>query len=105
MDITEQQIEQLLASRPQSLDELTGRITPAIHAQLKSAVELRRWSDGERLSPDQLENCLQLVILYEAAQLPEDQRTGFALPVNCHGQTAKSSAAAPLTFRGEGQDG
>lgn len=105
MDSSQQQIEHLLSSRPQSLEELTSRITPAIHAQLKLAVELRRWSDGERLSAEQLENCLQLVILYEAAQLPEEQRTGFALPVNCHGQTAKSSAAAPFTIRGEGRDG
>jgi uncharacterized protein YeaC (DUF1315 family) len=94
MAITERQIELLLMSRPQSLEELTARITPDLHAELKTAVELRRWQDGKRLTEEQLENCLQLVILYETHQLPEEQRTGFALPFGC--QSRETAIPAPV---------
>lgn len=101
-------LNSLLQNRPQSLGELTAQITPAIHAELKRAVELRKFSDGSRLSAAQLENCLQLVILYEGQYLPEEQRTGFNLPTSCRSQQNVNSAQAgsgPVqTWTGNPQD-
>ncbi len=70
-------------SRPESLAELIGNISPAIYDNLKSAIELGKWSDGPRLSGDQMDKCMQAIILYEAENLPQQQRTGFGSPVGC----------------------
>ena len=86
MALDQIELDRLLARRPDTLDDLTAQMTPAIYTELKTAVELRKFGDGSRLSQEQLENCLQLVILYEAKQLPEHERTGFDIPVSCKSQ-------------------
>jgi uncharacterized protein YeaC (DUF1315 family) len=53
---------------------------------LKSAIELGKWSDGSRLSGDQMDKCMQAIILYEAENMPQQQRTGFGLPAGCSKQ-------------------
>jgi len=73
-------------SRPESLAELIGNISPATYDNLKSAIELGKWSDGSRLSGDQMDKCTQAIILYEAENLPQQQRTGFGLPAGCSKQ-------------------
>ncbi|MCY4264147.1 MAG: DUF1315 family protein [Gammaproteobacteria bacterium] len=69
---------------PQAMDELLATLTPEIHENLKRAVALGRWPNGNKLSSEQVQQCMQLVILYEAKWLPEDQRTGAPLR-NCKG--------------------
>ena len=66
----------LLASRPESMEDLLQQMTPEIYGDLKTAIELGKWSDGSKLEQEQLENCMQLLILYEARALPEEFRTG-----------------------------
>lgn len=88
MALDQIELDRLLARRPDTLDDLTAQMSPAIYAELKTAVELRKFGDGSRLSQEQLENCLQLVILYEAKQMPEHERTGFDIPVSCKTQQA-----------------
>ncbi len=74
---------ELLEKTPDSLEELLAVITPEIHASLKQSVELQRWPDGVRLNKDQLEYALQLIILYEHHNLPEDARIGRSLNQTC----------------------
>ena len=69
----------LLASRPESMEDLLQQMTPEIYGDLKTAIELGKWSDGSKLEQEQLENCMQLLILYEARALPEEFRTGNRL--------------------------
>jgi uncharacterized protein YeaC (DUF1315 family) len=61
----------------QSLDELIKIMNPEIHMNLKTAVELGRWANGDRLSSEQVENCLQAIIAWEQSHLPETERTGY----------------------------
>jgi len=61
----------------QSLHELIKIMNPEIHMNLKTAVELGRWANGDKLSSEQLENCLQAIIAYEQSNLPETERTGY----------------------------
>lgn len=68
---------------PESLQELLANMTPAMFASLRHAVELGKFEDGSRLSAQQVENCLQLVILYEEQHLPVEQRTYSNLPQGC----------------------
>ena len=93
-------LQALFSERPDSLPDLVGALTPEIHGRLQSAVELGKWSDGTRLSPEQREYCMQLVILYEARNLPEQARTGAPLSNSC-GQ--RSSAAGAVTIRPAGK--
>ncbi len=66
--------------KPQTLEELVNAMTPEIHEQLKSAVELGRWENGERLTDEQKANCLQAIIAYDQANLSPEQRVGFVKP-------------------------
>ena len=60
-----------------SLSEIVGQINPQTYQSLKTALELGKWSDGRRLSKDQLGHCMQAVILYEAEHLQERHRVGY----------------------------
>lgn len=66
--------------RPDSLAGLLAGITPAIYRRLKSAVELGRWENGDRLSPAQREHSLQLLIAYEARHAELADRIGYIVP-------------------------
>ena len=60
-----------------TLEELIASITPETYDNLKRAVELGKWPDGSRLSPEQRANCMQAVIAYGERHLSEQQRVGF----------------------------
>lgn len=87
-----QRVQQALSQGPQSLEQLLDRIDEQAYQALRSAVELGKWPDGGRLERTQLENCLQLVILYEARYLPESERTYGSIPTGCGGGGSAGSA-------------
>lgn len=60
----------------ESIRDILDLMDPEVHENLKTAVELGKWPDGRRLTPEQLEYCLQAIIAYEQ-QLPEEQRVGY----------------------------
>lgn len=66
-----------MIDKADSFQALIDSITPEIHENLKTAVETGRWSNGDRLSQEQVENCLQAIIAYEARNLSEEQRVGY----------------------------
>lgn len=72
---------------PESLSALIDAMTPEVYERLRTAVELGKWPDGNRVSAEQLEYSLQAIILYEARHVPEEQRTGV--------QTSKECASQP----------
>lgn len=50
-------------------DLLVQTMTPLVYARLKEAVETGKWLDGNPLSPEQQEACMQAVIIYQAKHL------------------------------------
>ncbi|TWH64908.1 hypothetical protein LX59_01849 [Azomonas agilis] len=62
------------------------QITPEIYESLKQAVELGKWENGNKLTPEQRDLCMQAMIAWENKNLPEEQRTGYM-----GGQTCSSS--------------
>lgn len=48
------------------LDEMLAAMTPEIYQRLATAVELGKWPDGVALTPEQKENSLQLVMLWQS---------------------------------------
>ncbi|MCX4024946.1 DUF1315 family protein [Endozoicomonas sp. SM1973] len=77
-------------------EKLISQITPDIYQNLKQAVEIGRWPNGQSLTSEQRELSLQAVIAYEAKHLPEDQRTGF-MPVACKSQQLTSADTIKIT--------
>lgn len=49
-----------------NLDDLISSMTPEVYQRLATAVELGKWPDGVALTPEQKENSLQLVMLWQA---------------------------------------
>ncbi len=62
------------------LEQLINNITPEIYERLKTAVELGKWHNGNKLSTEQRQLCMQAVIAYEHNNLPPEQRTGYIPP-------------------------
>ena len=60
-----------------TVNELVESLTPEMARVLKRAIELGKFPDGRMVSEAQRELMLDAVILYDAAKLPEDERTGF----------------------------
>ncbi|WP_380177900.1 YeaC family protein [Kalamiella sp. sgz302252] len=48
------------------LDEVIAAMTPEVYQRLATAVETGKWADGVALTPEQKENSLQLVMLWQA---------------------------------------
>ncbi len=72
-----------LNSQPDSLEKLIESMTYNVYTRLRQAVELGKWPDGNVLSEEQLEQSLQLVILYGERNLPSDQRIGAPMQNTC----------------------
>ncbi|EOS93412.1 DUF1315 family protein [Erwinia tracheiphila] len=48
------------------LDEIIAAMTPDLYQRLATAVETGKWTDGVALTPEQKENSLHLVLLWQA---------------------------------------
>lgn len=50
----------------EQLEAMVDAMTPEVYERLATAVETGKWPDGVALSQEQRDNCLQLVMLYQA---------------------------------------
>ncbi len=66
-----------MSNMPDSFEELLSSITPEVHSKLKQAIELGRWENGDRLSKEQVELCMQAVIAYDEIHLSEEEKIGY----------------------------
>lgn len=63
------------------LEQLLSHITPEIYQDLQRAIEIGKWPDGQSVTDDQRELCMQAIIAYDQSQ-PAEQRTGYVPPKN-----------------------
>jgi len=49
-----------------NIDQMLASVTPEVFENLKYAVETGKWQNGQRLTTEQRENSLQLVLAYQA---------------------------------------
>lgn len=66
-----------VVEKPESWHALLASMTPEVHQRLKTAIELSRWPNGERLTAEQLELSLQAVIAWDELHLPETERVAY----------------------------
>jgi hypothetical protein len=57
--------------------QMISTMTPEIYESLKRAVELGKWPNGEKLTAEQRQSCLQAVIAYDHKHKPEEERVGY----------------------------
>ena len=62
------------------LQDLLNSITPEIYNNLKMAIEIGKWPDGNKISAEQRQLCMQAVIAYEHKHLPAEEHTGYIPP-------------------------
>ncbi|NYU08562.1 hypothetical protein A8O28_06035 [Enterobacteriaceae bacterium CCUG 67584] len=70
-----------------NIEEMINGMTPAVYQRLVTAVELGKWADGVALTPEQKENCLQLVMLWQARNNTEAQH----MTIDTQGQMVMKS--------------
>lgn len=81
-----------------NFQQLIEAIDPQIYEQLKRAVEIGKWANGERLTAEQREHCLQAIIAYDQKHKPEAERVGF-IPHKAHSHCGGSGdVAKPLKW-------
>jgi len=66
--------------------QMIENINADIYQRLKTAVEIGKWPDGQRLTQEQKELCLQALIAWEAKNLPAEQRIGYMGEQHCKSQ-------------------
>lgn len=54
-------------------DDVMRAVTPEIYERMKTAIETGRWPDGNRLTPAQLDNAMEIVIFYQARKLNQTE--------------------------------
>lgn len=60
-----------------TFEKMLETLTPELVAAFRLAIEIGKWPDGRRLTPEQRATCMQAVIAWEHKHLPENQRTGY----------------------------
>lgn len=83
-----------------TFEQLIKTLDPDIYQRLKTAVELGKWPNGEKLSEEQRSLCMEAVIGYELEHLPPEQRTGFidTKKTTACGHEEDESDEAPLRW-------
>ena len=57
----------------QELEAMLAAMTPEVYERLSAAVETGKWPDGVALTQDQRDNCMQLVMLWQARHNSDPQ--------------------------------
>ena len=52
-------------------------LTPEVVEKFRTAISLGKWENGERLSAEQRQTCLQAVMVWEHEYLPTEERLGY----------------------------
>ena len=58
-------------------NSLISQMTPEIYQNLKSSLELSKWPNGQRMTEQQMELCMEAIIAYEYKFKHEQERTGY----------------------------
>jgi uncharacterized protein len=95
----QQGFEEMFMRRPATIEQLIDEMTSDVYESLKLAVEIGKWGDGERLNEQQIDFCMQAIILYEAKHLPKQDRIGFDLSASCKSKSI-ADEVQPISFIG-----
>ncbi|HGY4335760.1 YeaC family protein [Klebsiella aerogenes] len=69
------------------IEQIIANMTPELYQRLATAVELGKWPDGVALTPEQKENSMQLVMLWQARNNTDAQH----MTIDTNGQMVMKS--------------
>jgi uncharacterized protein YeaC (DUF1315 family) len=75
----------------ESFTEQAQALDEQAYQALKQALELSKWPNGDRLTSEQKEICMQTIISYETLHLTEEERSGY-MPNTCKSKSADTIA-------------
>ena len=68
--------------------DILNTLSPEIIAKFRTAIEIGKWENGQKLTQTQRETCMQAVMVWEHEYLPVDERIGYIQkPKDDQGQT------------------
>ena len=79
--------------------QMIETMTPEMYRNLRRAVELGKWPDGQALSPEQKLNAMQAVIAWGERHLPEAERVGYIDKGHKAGDSCDDPAETPLNWK------
>lgn len=66
--------------------DILDSLNPEIVNKFRTAIEIGKWENGERLTDEQRAICMQAVMVWEHEYLPVQERTGYIeKPKDNHG--------------------
>ena len=85
-----------------NFDDIINSMTPEVYQRLSTAVELGKWPDGVALTPEQKENSMQLVMLWQARHNTDAQHmtidTNGRMVMKSKQQLKEDFGIAPKSF-------
>ena len=82
-----------------TLEQLVAKMTAEQYQQVKTAIELGKWPDGNRLTEEHKDMLYQAIIAYEVKHdIAEEQRTGFLDRGNSQCAKVSSQPASSLPY-------
>ena len=69
------------------IEQIIASMTPELYQRLATAVELGKWPDGVALTPEQKENSMHLVMLWQARNNTDAQH----MTIDTNGQMVMKS--------------
>lgn len=79
--------------------QMIDSMTPEVYQNLRRAVELGKWPDGQPLNPQQRENAMQAIIAWGKRHLPEQDQIGFIDKGHKEGDDCDDPAETPLNWK------
>ncbi|SUD90444.1 YeaC family protein [Psychrobacter phenylpyruvicus] len=58
-------------------EDVLAAMTPELVASFRTAIEIGKWPDGNKLTTEQRETCMQAVMIWEHENLPPQERVGY----------------------------
>ena len=79
--------------------QMIESMTRSTYNDLRRAVELGKWPDGQPVTPEQRQNAMQAVIAWGERYLPADERVGFIDKGHKDGDRCDDPEETPLNWK------
>lgn len=79
--------------------QMIESMTPQIYESLRRAVELGKWPDGRKVTPEQRESAMQAIIAWGEQHLDPTDRVGFIDKGHKSGDSCDDPTETPLNWK------
>jgi hypothetical protein len=87
-----------VAEERMDYQHMIASMTPQMYQNLRRAVELGKWPDGQKLTPEQRENAMQAIIAWGQLNLAAADRVGYIDMGHKAGDSCDDPGETPLNW-------